>query len=144
VDIEDYSGPPRGLLLALGIIGLVLGGALAGEFIFRLQPPLGGGGAAAAGTVLMPSGVGSNQALSFFPAKITVIIGQNNTVTFDNKDSSPHTVTADDGSFNSGNLNTGASWTHTFDAAGTFTYHCNYHSWMKGTIVVLASGTTST
>jgi plastocyanin len=143
MDIEENVGPPRGLLLGIGILGIVLGGALAGEFIFRLQPALGTGAAAAAGTVLMPVGVGSNQALNFSPDNITVIIGQNNTVTFINKDQAPHTVTADDGSFNSGNLNPGDSWTYTFTTPGTFAYHCNYHSWMRGIVVVLAS-TTST
>ena len=143
MDIEEQTGPPKGLLLGIGLVGIILGGVLAGEFVLRLQPALATGGAAA-GTVIMPVGVGSNQALNFSPVKVTVIIGQNNTVTFINKDSAPHTVTADDGSFNSGNMNPGDSWTFTFTTAGTFTYHCNYHSWMRGTIVVLASGTTST
>ena len=136
-------GPPRGLLLGIGLVMLVLGGVLAGEFVLRLQPVLATG-AAAAGTVIMPVGVGSNQGLNFSPVKVTVVIGQNNTVTFINKDSAAHTVTADGGSFDSGNMNPGDSWTYTFATAGTFSYHCTYHSWMKGTVVVVASGTTST
>ncbi len=142
MEVEEKMGPPKGLLLGIGLVGIIFGGVLAGEFVLRLQPPLSTGGAAA-GTVIMPVGTAA-QTLNFSPAKITVIIGQNNTVTFVNKDSAPHTVTADDGSFNSGNMNPGASWTYTFSTAGTFTYHCNYHPWMKGTVVVLASGTTST
>jgi plastocyanin len=134
---EEPSGAPRGLLLTLGIIGIVMGGAIAGEFVLNLQPKLATG-SAAAGTVIMPLGVGSNTALTFSPATITVVLGQNNTVTFVNKDTAPHTVTADGGAFDSGNLNSGASWTHTFATAGTFTYHCAYHSWMKGTIRVVS------
>ncbi|MDG7000536.1 MAG: cupredoxin domain-containing protein, partial [Nitrososphaerota archaeon] len=59
-----------------------------------------------------------------------------NTVTWINNDIAPHTVTADDGSFNSGNLNAGETWTHVFTTPGTYTYHCNYHPWMHGTIIV--------
>ena len=142
MEIEDRVGPPRGLLLGLGVLMVVIGGVLAGEFVFRLQPALGTG-VAAAGSVDMPVGVGSNTALNFSPVTITVIIGQNNTVSFVNKDSAVHTVTADDGSFNSGNINPGATWTYTFTTAGTFTYHCIYHTWMKGTVVVLAAGSSS-
>lgn len=143
MEIEERMGPPRGLLLGLGLVGVIIGAALAGEFIFRLQPALVTGAAAPPGTVIMPLGVGSNTALNFSPATITVIIGQNNTVTFANKDQAPHTVTADDGSFNSGNLNPGESWTYTFNTPGTFHYHCTYHSWMTGTVVVLAGSSSS-
>ncbi len=142
MDIEEQTGPPRGLLLGLGVVGIVIGAALAGEFIFQLQPGLPGG-VAAAGSVLMPVGVGSDQSLNFSPGTVVVVIGQNNTVTFVNKDTSPHTVTADDGSFDSGNIAPGASWTYTFTTPGTFHYHCTYHFWMKATIVVLAAGSTS-
>lgn len=72
----------------------------------------------------------------YSPPTITVVIGKNNTVTWINNDIAPHTVTADDGSFNSGNLDAGASWTHVFDTPGTYTYHCEYHPWMRGTIIV--------
>ncbi|MCL4518666.1 MAG: hypothetical protein M1587_05640, partial [Thaumarchaeota archaeon] len=43
----------------------------------------------------------------YSPPTITVVIGVNNTMTWVNNDIAPHTVTADDGSFNSGNLNAG-------------------------------------
>ena len=88
----------------------------------------------------MPTGVGSNTALSFSPARIVVIIGSNNTVTFTNKDSATHTVTATDKSFNSGDIKAGQSWTYTFSTPGNYSYYCIYHTWMKGTIVVKASG----
>ncbi len=65
-----------------------------------------------------------------------MVIGVNNTVTWVNNDSVPHTVTAADGSFNSGNLAAGASYSYTFTTAGTFKYSCNYHAWMTGTVIV--------
>lgn len=136
LETEEHSGPPRGLLLGLGLVGLILGAAIAGEFVLRIQPGLGGG-AVSVGTVVMPVGVGSNTQLNFSPSTVTLILGANNTVTFENKDTATHTVTATDNSFNSGDILPGKSWTHTFSAAGTFTYYCIYHSaWMKGSVVV--------
>ncbi len=136
---EETHGPPRGLLLSVGIIGLLLGGVIAGLFVFRLQPQLSGG-TAAPGSVIMPVGVGSNTALSYSPSIVTVVIGVNNTLTFTNRDTVVHTVTAIDKSFDSGDIKAGQSWTHTFDTPGTYTYTCIYHAWMRGTIVVKGSG----
>jgi len=74
------------------------------------------------------------QNLSFQPNALTVSVGT--TVTWTNNDSTQHTVTADDGSFDSGVLQEGATFSQTFTAAGTFSYHCNIHSTMTGTITV--------
>lgn len=60
------------------------------------------------------------------------------TVTVTNDDSVPHTVTADDGSFDTGTIQPGDSAQITLDAAGTFTYHCNIHGSMTGSITVTA------
>jgi plastocyanin len=57
-------------------------------------------------------------------------------VTITNNDSAGHTFTADDGSFSTGKIDPGASATITFDTAGTFAYHCDFHSSMKGSITV--------
>ena len=73
----------------------------------------------------------------YSPPTITVVIGKNNTVTWVNNDIAPHTVTADNsGGFNSGNINPGQTWTYTFTTPGTYHYHCNYHPWMTGTVIV--------
>ncbi len=58
------------------------------------------------------------------------------TVTWTNNDTAAHTATADDGSFDTGNLDPGASGSVTFDTPGTYTYKCAYHPNMTGTIVV--------
>lgn len=58
------------------------------------------------------------------------------TITITNNDTAPHTVSADDGSFDSGNIAPGATATITLDTAGTFAYHCNVHNSMKGSITV--------
>jgi plastocyanin len=58
------------------------------------------------------------------------------TVTVTNADSTTHTWTADDGTFDSGGIAPNGSFSFTFTEAGEFPYHCNIHRSMKGTIVV--------
>ncbi len=87
--------------------------------------------------VSIASGAAANPNSSgFTPSVITVVIGVNNTIQWTNNDSVPHTVTADDGSFSSGNLNPSDEFTWTFTTAGNYAYHCSYHPWMKATIIV--------
>ena len=71
---------------------------------------------------------------AFAPATLTVHAGA--TVTWINRDEEPHTVAADDGSFHSPGMGTGASFAHTFSTAGTFDYICSIHPMMHGTVVV--------
>ena len=70
---------------------------------------------------------------------VTVTIKPGDTVQFVNEDSTPHTVTATDKSFDSGNMDQNAKWSHTFKDAGTYAYICTYHTYMKGTVVVKAA-----
>jgi plastocyanin len=75
----------------------------------------------------------------FTPAQLTVKVGT--TVVWTSEDNVPHTVTADDGSFDSGNLKKGDSFKFTFTKAGKFPYYCAYHGTaggggMSGTITV--------
>ena len=88
---------------------------------------------------ILPGSAAQTTSTYYSPSTITVVIGVNNTVTWVNNDDAPHTVTADDGSFNSGNMNSGQSWTHTFSTPGTYAYYCSYHPWMKGTVIVEGS-----
>jgi plastocyanin len=75
------------------------------------------------------------------PDPVTVVIGVNNTLTWTNNDSSPHTVTsvtvpAGAATFNSGIKSAGETWSMTFTVPGTYQYDCSLHLWMKGTIIV--------
>jgi plastocyanin len=74
---------------------------------------------------------------AFEPGTVSVPVGA--TVTWTNTGSRPHTVTADDGSFDSGRLDPGEQFSQTFDQPGTFTYHCGFHPEMQGSIVVADS-----
>jgi len=71
---------------------------------------------------------------AFAPAELDIAVGT--TVTWTNDDTAPHTATQDGGGFQSGKLDQSASYSFTFDTAGTFEYHCEYHPNMHGTIVV--------
>ena len=57
-------------------------------------------------------------------------------VTWSNNGTDAHTVTADDGSFDSANLDPSEGFSWYFDSPGTFTYTCTWHAWMVGKIVV--------
>ena len=54
-----------------------------------------------------------------------------------NQDSATHTATADDGSFDTGQIDEGKLKSETFKQPGTFTYHCEIHPQMHGTIEVV-------
>ena len=71
---------------------------------------------------------------AFDPATLEVPIGT--TVTWTNQGTAPHTVTADDGTFDSGALQPGSTFSVTFDTPGTFAYHCEIHPNMMATIIV--------
>lgn len=62
---------------------------------------------------------------TFAPSTINVNVGD--TVTFRNTGALPHTATAKDRSFDTGNLNAGESKPVTFTKAGTFDLVCIYH-----------------
>jgi plastocyanin len=72
---------------------------------------------------------------AFSTANMTITVG--GTVTWMNDDNMIHTVTADDGSFNSGDIQVNGSFNRTFSATGVYPYHCVYHSGMTGRITVV-------
>lgn len=88
--------------------------------------------------VSIDPGSGTNVNLpGYTPVDFTVAIGINNTVKWTNNDNMAHTVTAIDGSFDSGNMNPGVSFLHTFNKTGTYAYLCLYHHWMQGKVTVI-------
>lgn len=74
---------------------------------------------------------------AYQPDILTVSAGT--MVTWTNSGRAPHTTTADAGAWDSGILSAGQSFSFTFDTPGTFTYHCDVHPFMTGTIVVQAA-----
>ncbi len=88
---------------------------------------------AANGTTASPGAVVIDN-FAFMPSTLTVEVGS--AVTWMNEQGVDHTVTADDNSFDSGPMARGAGFQRTFDAAGTFAYHCTIHPSMTATITV--------
>lgn len=97
------------------------------------------------GAASMPPGYASGQTTTYgyAPDVVTVVLGKNNTVLWTNDDVAPHTATSDTGGvFDSGltgPLTTqGGTYQFTFTAPGTYHYHCSFHAWMQGTVIVKA------
>ena len=72
---------------------------------------------------------------AFAPRTIAARTGQR--IKWEHQDTGvTHTVTADNGAFRSGHLKEGDDFSHLFQAAGTFAYHCAIHRDMRGTVKV--------
>jgi plastocyanin len=66
-----------------------------------------------------------------------VVVQAGGKVTWQNEDTAPHTATADDGSFDTGTIEKGKLGSAAFKEPGTFTYHCEIHPTMHGTVEVV-------
>ncbi len=155
MEVEEPSGPPRGLLLGLGLIGLVLATVIASVFVFRLQPPLAGGTSCVSGVACIAAPANA-AAVNFAPINITVVIGVNNTIRWTNQDTVQHTIVVcpvgggqtcspSAAVASSPILSQGDTFEATLNATGTYHFYCSIHpTTMRGTIVVLAGSGAST
>jgi plastocyanin len=84
------------------------------------------GAAGTAGTAI------SIKNFQFSPNPIVVRAGTAVTVT--NADGTVHTLTADDKSFDTGKLDGGAKASIMIAKPGKYSYHCDIHNYMTGTI----------
>ncbi len=91
-------------------------------------------GVVPSGTVTGPVMKSGMQGLNFTVATMEISVGT--TVEWKNEDPLPHTVTADDNSFDSGMIENGQVWRYTFTRPGTYAFHCTPHPFMTGTVVV--------
>lgn len=71
---------------------------------------------------------------AFGPARVDVLVGEQ--VRWENVSERGHTVTAEDGAFDSGELPPGGTFAHGFTAAGTYGYRCVLHPTMTGEVEV--------
>jgi plastocyanin len=133
---SEASRSRRGLLL--GGVALVVAALVLGVLAWASSGGYGGmmgmmGMMVPAPTA--PAGTSVTMAATRFTlATLTIKVGE--TVRWFNDDLVPHTVTASDRDWDSGNLAPGAAFERRFDAAGTYAYVCLYHSWMTATVVV--------
>jgi plastocyanin len=113
------------LWIILGIVVILV----AGYFVYKNIYPSNNKGSDA--TVVTTSVTISN--FAFDPTNISVSSGD--IITFTNKDTVTHTITAYDGSFNQ-TVDAGQATEVKIIKAGTYDYHCSIHPSMKGSIVV--------
>jgi len=92
---------------------------------------------ASAGAAAAQGGAGpavEMKGVAFLPSRIEVAAGA--TVTWTNNDPLAHSVTADDGSWDSGPIEPGKTFSRTFTQPGEYAVHCTPHPFMKAVIVV--------
>jgi plastocyanin len=73
---------------------------------------------------------------SFKYGPVTVVVKKGGRVRWTNSDTASHTATADDRSFDTQTIDKGKSRMVAMTTAGTFPYHCDFHPFMKATVVV--------
>jgi plastocyanin len=139
------SAPTRVLALVLLAVALLALGCGSSSTTTTTAPagtttaPATAGSGTTGATTATTGSPGAGNAVTiagfaFSPASLTVKVGD--AVTWTNNDSTTHTVTADDGSFSSGDVAPGATFSFTFKKAGSFGYHCSIHPSMTATVVV--------
>jgi plastocyanin len=99
-------------------------------FAFVLLPPAGWPARADTAAVSISGFV-------FSPNSTTVTAGD--TVTWTNNDVAVHDVSDKNGTWTSGVMNQGDSFSFGFPNPGTYSYTCRLHPWMNGTVVVNAA-----
>jgi len=111
-------------------------GSTVTETATETSPPEEGGG-----DVPAPSGDAVRSArieiedFAYNPDPVTIEEGGK--VIWINRDSAPHTATAEDGSFDTGTLEEGKLKSETFKEPGTYAYICSIHPQMHGTVEVV-------
>jgi plastocyanin len=110
---------------------LIAAGSLAGCFSERVAGTTPPGGDLCEGT---PANTIQIRNYAFVQTSITVPRGTQ--VTWANCDPDVHTSTSDNNVWDSGAINPDGTFQRTFDAAGSFPFHCTPHPGMKATIIV--------
>lgn len=129
--------------LLISILGSIAFGACSYSTDNNTQPI--DGGPLPPNGVSIVAGAQSKGSSAYSPNPLTISLASGGVVRWFNNDGSSgaygttgvtHDVTADDGSFTSGNLAAGSKFERAFTTTGEFHYHCNIHPSMTGTIVV--------
>jgi plastocyanin len=95
--------------------------------------PKGASSGTAANTVKVVAD--SQKQGAYQPDPVKAQVGRSVTWTWEDQ-GNQHSVSADDGSFESCLQSGGSTFTTTFTKAGTYAYHCSIHPDMKGTVTV--------
>ncbi|HEU0298238.1 MAG TPA: plastocyanin/azurin family copper-binding protein [Longimicrobium sp.] len=76
------------------------------------------------------------QARNYAWVQTTLTVTRGTWVTWVNCDPDIHTSTSDNGVWESGSITPNGTFSRTFDAAGTFPFHCTPHPTMQATVIV--------
>ena len=130
---------PLSSVLAIVVVGFVIGGASIGILASGVITTIGGKSNPKADVTIVLGAANSGNAQPFMPATFPVKVGMS--VTWVNKDTVTHTVTSTSvpsgaKEFDSGSLPYLSKFTVTFTTPGTYQYYCSLHPFMKGEIVV--------
>ena len=126
--VPGWVAPLLSVVLVVGLVGYFAAAAYA---LATPQPANGGP------TVYISE---TPVTWNYSPQQIKVVLGVNSTVTWVSRSISYDTVTDRGGTFGSGAIPPGGTFTHTFTSPGVYSYYCLYHPWMTGTVTVVALG----
>lgn len=95
--------------------------------------------------VIIPQG--ASQGANFSPSSITVVVGVNNTIEWEDQDTgAPHNVyftsmptgASIPTNANTPTLSAGQNYTVTLTTPGSYHYECQFHNWMQATVTVVS------
>jgi amicyanin len=135
----------KGLFIGIIVVVIVVAGVLVAATHGAKKTPEASSSSSSSSTkpddTALSNAVATNTAtiqdFKFSPAVIKVKVGD--TVTWTNKDSVGHSVVADTASADAPNgplMQQGETYQFTFNKAGTFTLHCNPHTYMHQVVEV--------
>ncbi len=105
-----------------------------GRTLGTVVPRETAGEAVEAGATAPPAVRADIEVYAFVPPRIVISAGS--TVEWTNRDEVVHTVSAEDGSWESGAIESGETWRATFSEPGIYPYYCGPHPYMKGVVIV--------
>ena len=124
----------RGAARGAGFAALVAGAIAVGSCVSEHST----GTISVAGCTTPPAAAGLPvvfiKQFAYVPAQLHVTAGQRVAWVNCEQDGTPHTVTADDASSNSGLMNPNDVYIRAIPA-GTLPYHCDLHPFMKATVI---------
>jgi plastocyanin len=121
-------------ILAGMLIGSGCGSSSGGSDTTSSQPSASTTPAPAATGAAVQSATVDIKSFKYKP--VTVVVKKGGRVRWTNSDAAAHTSTADDRSFDTQTIDKGKTRMVTMTTAGTFHYHCDFHPFMKATVVV--------
>ena len=122
------------LLTIVSILLVACGGGSSSSTMTPTTPTPTPAPATGSTPVSIPMNARTLGASAFNPSPLTIAAGT--TVRWTNDDAIAHDSTSNTNVWASGNMGPGAHFDFTFQAAGTYPYHCTIHSGMTGTVVV--------